>query len=319
MLLDQLTSPVAVLLGGTSAEREVSLKSGAAILQALKNKGVDAVAIDTAEGGWIQQITDHYNHVFIALHGVNGEDGTVQGLLQMLGVTYTGSGVMASALGMDKLRCKQLWQGIGLPTSDFKHLHAGSDWQALMDDWGEAMVKPNHEGSSLGMAKVDSAEQLAKAYEFASQYDPDVLAERWINGAEYTVAVLAGAALPPIKLKTENGFYDYEAKYISNNTQYHCPCGLDKEKEQALKKLAEQAFDSIGLEGWGRVDFMQDEQGNFYLLEVNTVPGMTSHSLVPMAAKAVGMEFDDLVETILRLSLEKNVEKNIASNDGNIH
>ena len=221
----------------------------------------------------------------------------------MLGVSYTGSGVMASALAMDKMRCKQLWNGIDLPTADFVELTAESDCEALMAKWGLAMVKPAHEGSSLGMAKVETAEQLAKAYEFASQYDDVVIAEQWITGNEYTVAVLEGEALPPIKLETENTFYDYEAKYISDQTKYICPCGLEAEKEQELKTLAEKAFASIGCKGWGRVDFMQDEKGKFYLLEVNTVPGMTSHSLVPMAAKAVGLSFDDLVEKILLQSV----------------
>ncbi|WP_339668730.1 D-alanine--D-alanine ligase [Dasania marina] len=304
MLAERLNSPVAVLLGGTSAERDISLQSGNAVLQALQNKGIAAVALDTAEAGWVQELIEHYQHVFIALHGINGEDGTVQGLLEMLGISYTGSGVMASALAMDKMRCKQLWDGVGLPTAEFAHLQADSDWQGLMAQWGEAMVKPAHEGSSLGMAKVNSAEQLEQAYHYASQYDAVVIAERWIKGAEFTVAVLAGVALPPIRLETANSFYDYEAKYISNDTKYICPCGLAAEQEQLLKQLAEQAFVSIGCTGWGRVDFMQDEQGNFYLLEVNTVPGMTSHSLVPMAAKAVGMSFDDLVEAILALSVE---------------
>jgi D-alanine-D-alanine ligase len=305
MSLSQLQSPVAVLLGGTSGERAISLLSGNAVLVGLKNKGIDAVAIDTADEGWIQQVADNHQHVFIALHGPKGEDGTVQGLLEMLDVSYTGSGVMASALAMDKMRCKQLWNGIGLPTADFIELSVGSDWQALMDKWEQAMVKPAHEGSSLGMAKVESAEQLAKAYEFASQYDDVVIAEQWISGNEYTVAVLDGKALPPIKLETENTFYDYEAKYISDQTEYLCPCGLDEQKEDELKQLAERAFVSVGCTGWGRVDFMQDEKGSFYLLEVNTVPGMTSHSLVPMAAKAVGLSFDDLVEKILALSVSE--------------
>lgn len=299
----ELKSPVAVLLGGTSGERDISLLSGNAIFEGLKNKGFDVVAIDTADKAWVQQVADKYRHVFIALHGPGGEDGTVQGLLEMLDVSYTGSGVMASALAMDKMRCKQLWQGIGLPTADFVELTTDSDWQGLMAKWHQAMVKPAHEGSSLGMAKVESAEQLAKAYEFASQYDDVVIAEQWINGNEYTVAILDGEALPPIRLETENTFYDYEAKYISNQTQYICPCGLDDKKEQELKKLAEKAFASIGCKGWGRVDFMQDGKGDFYLLEVNTVPGMTDHSLVPMAAKAVGIGFDDLVEKILLQSV----------------
>jgi D-alanine-D-alanine ligase len=206
---------------------------------------------------------------------------------------------------MDKMRCKQLWRGIDLPTADFEQLTTHSDYQQIMNQWQVAMVKPAHEGSSLGMAKVESAKQLAKAYEFAAQYDDVVIAEQWIEGAEFTVAVLDGQALPVIRLETDNTFYDYEAKYISDDTRYICPCGLTDDKERELKKLAEQAFASIGCKGWGRVDFMQDTNGQFYLLEVNTVPGMTSHSLVPMAAKAVGMSFDDLVEKILTLSVSQ--------------
>ena len=304
MTIASLKGPVAVLLGGTSDEREISLQSGQAILLALKNKNIKADAVDTADASWIQNIANNYNHVFIALHGLNGEDGTVQGVLEMLGVSYTGSGVMASALAMDKLRTKQLWNGINLPTPDFEELMPSSDWRSIMSRWDAAIVKPSREGSSIGMAKVESVEQLEKAYDFAAKYDKSVLAEKCIVGAEYTVAVIDGKALPAIRLETENTFYDYDAKYLSNETKYLCPCGLSEEKEKELQELAERAFDSLGCKGWGRIDFMQDAAGQFYILEVNTVPGMTSHSLVPMAAKAVGMSFDDLVEKILQLSVE---------------
>lgn len=298
-----LTSPVAVLLGGTSDEREISIQSGRAVLDALGKKHIEAVAVDTAESGWIQTVAENYRHVFIALHGMNGEDGTVQGVLEMLGVTYTGSGVMASALAMDKLRTKQLWNGIGLPTADFEVLTALSDWADIMARWQAAIVKPAREGSSIGMTKVTTAEELAQAYQLASGFDSSVLVEECIVGAEFTVAVIDGKALPAIRLETDNVFYDYDAKYLSDDTRYLCPCGLSAQKERELKDLAERAFESLGCKGWGRVDFMQDALGNFYTLEVNTVPGMTSHSLVPMAAKAIGLSFEDLVEKILQLSL----------------
>jgi D-alanine-D-alanine ligase len=300
---EQLTTPVAVLLGGNSAEREVSLQSGAAIVAALQKLGIAVEAIDTAEPGWLQRVENNFAHVFIALHGAEGENGTVQGALQMLGVSYTGSGVMASALAMDKLRTKLLWQGMGFPTPAFVRLSADSDWESIIKHWGEAIVKPASEGSSIGMSRVSSAAELKAAYEQAARYDSNVIAEQWISGAEFTVAVLGDSALPVIRLETDNSFYDYEAKYLSEQTRYLCPCGLDAEAEQHLQKLALHAFNSLGCKTWGRVDFMQDSQGDFYALEVNTVPGMTSHSLVPMAAKAAGLEFDQLVARILALSL----------------
>lgn len=301
----QLGSPVAVLMGGTSAEREVSLQSGRAVLSALQKQDIKAVAVDTKEQGWLQNLQNNYAHAFIALHGPGGEDGTVQGALETIGISYTGSGVMASALAMDKLRCKQLWLGMGLPTPDFSVLQADSDFSGLMDKWKTAIVKPAREGSSIGMSKVKDAEELAAAFEMASNYDSLVIAEQWVNGAEFTVAILGDKALPAICLETDNSFYDYEAKYISEETRYLCPCGLDEKHEAELLEIAQQAFASLSCQGWGRVDFMQDEKGRFLLLEVNTVPGMTSHSLVPMAAKAVGMEFDQLVAEILRLSIEQ--------------
>lgn len=224
----------------------------------------------------------------------------MQALLSYLGIPYTGSGVGASALAMDKLRSKQLWLGVGVPTAKFAVLSEQSDWAQIIGELnGGAMVKPAHEGSSLGMSRVSSAEELKAAYSKAKQYDSSVIAETLIRGPEYTVSILGDQVLPPIRLETDNVFYDYEAKYISNETRYHCPCGLSAEQEAKLKKLALDAYNSIGCEGWGRVDVMADEQENFFVLEVNTVPGMTSHSLVPMAAKAAGLSFEELVVGIL--------------------
>jgi D-alanine-D-alanine ligase len=298
-----LRTPVAVLMGGNSAEREISLQSGNAVLEALQQQGIDAVALDTADQDWLLRIQNNHAHSFVALHGVGGEDGTIQGALEMLGISYTGSGVMSSALAMDKLRTKQLWQGIGLPTPNFAVLSEESDFAGLMEQWGEAIVKPSHEGSSIGMSRASGAEGLRQAYVTAKQYDRSVLAEQWITGAEYTVAILGDKALPAICLETDHSFYDYDAKYLADDTRYICPCGLSAEKEKLLQQLALLAFDSLGCKGWGRVDFMQNQQGEFLLLEVNTVPGMTSHSLVPMAAKAMGLEFSELVVEILRLSV----------------
>lgn len=291
---------VAVLFGGTSAEREISLKSGQAVLQALQQTGVNAQAFDPAE----QNIGDikAYDRAFIVLHGRGGEDGTMQGALELLGVPYTGSGVLASALGMDKTRTKQLWLGCGLPTPAYARLTANTDFGQVIADLGlPLMVKPAHEGSSIGMRKVEKAEDLQPAYEFAAQYDSEIIAERWVTGKEYTIVILGNKALPIIRLQPHqsHGFYDFEAKYNANDTQYLCPCGLSDEHEQALQALALRAFDMVGATGWGRIDAMRDEQGNFWLLEVNTVPGMTDHSLVPMAAKAAGLSFEQLVLTIL--------------------
>jgi D-alanine-D-alanine ligase len=303
-VLQQLKGKVAVLYGGSSAEREVSLDSGSAVFAALQRRNVPAVLIDTKNPDWLNNFRNEFAHAFIALHGRGGEDGSMQGLLQALGVTYTGSGVMASSLAMDKLRTKQLWAGIGLPSPEFEVLSAHSNFVDIIARFGIAMVKPVHEGSSVGMAKVNSAAQLQQAFIAANQFDAVVIAERCIDGAEFTVAVLGDKTLPAIRLETDNVFYDYEAKYISNDTRYICPCGLSAEKDRELAALGLAAFTSIGCEGWGRADVMQDGAGKFYLLEVNTVPGMTSHSLVPMAARAAGLSFDDLVVEILRLSLE---------------
>lgn len=299
----QLRSRVAVLYGGTAAERDVSLVSGKAVFDALTRVGIDAELIDTRDPHWWRRVDGHFAHAFIVLHGPGGEDGTVQGLLQSMGVSYTGSGVRASALAMDKLRTKQLWRGVGLSTPDFDVLTERSDFDAIAARWGAVMVKPAHEGSSIGMARASSGTELRAAFAAAQRYDAVVLAERCIVGAEFTVAVLGGRALPAIRLETDSSFYDYEAKYIRNDTRYICPCGLPDDKLQELEQLALAAFDSIGCSGWGRVDVMQESDGRFFLLEVNTVPGMTDHSLVPMAARAAGLDFDALVLEILRLSV----------------
>ena len=241
--------------------------------------------------------------MFIALHGGDGEGGSVQGALDSIDVTYTGSGVMASAIALDKVRCKYLWRGMELPTPSFCELSINSHWDDIIRQWGKVIVKPASEGSSIGMAIATTGTELKAAYEIASQYQGAVMAEQWVQGAEFTVAILGKETLPVIRLETDHGFYDYEAKYISTDTRYICPCGLSANQEQELKKMALDAFHSVGCEGWGRVDFMQDESDNFFLLEVNTVPGMTDHSLVPMAAKEASVNFEELVAEILRLSL----------------
>ncbi len=291
---------VAVLMGGNSAEREVSLRSGAAVTAALQSVGADVVAIDI-QGHAIHQLTnENFDLAFIAMHGRGGEDGTIQGVLEWLNKPYTGSGVMASALAMDKWRTKLIWQAAGLPTPKAFLLDGSSDWNHVISELnGDAIVKPAREGSSIGMRKVHDAAELQASYEFASGYDALVLAEQWIQGGEFTVAIVDGEALPPIQLKTTHAFYDYEAKYLANDTQYLLPCGLDAEKEAELKALAKRAFDVLGCQGWARIDVMQHSDGSFWLLEANTAPGMTDHSLVPMAARAAGIEFPQLVVKLL--------------------
>lgn len=297
---------VAVLMGGLAAEREVSLKSGAAVLQALQRRGVDAHPIDVKGPQVLKELEQGgFDRVFIALHGRGGEDGVMQGALETLGLPYTGSGVLGSALGMDKLRSKQLWLGAGLPTPEYVSLHADTDFEAVVGKLGlPIMVKPAREGSSIGATKVMEAGQLPKAWALAARHDAWVLAERWIHGAEYTAAVLRGEPLPLIRLETPRDFYDYEAKYHADTTRYHCPCGLDAARERELQALALRAFDAVGASGWGRVDFMLENDGRPWLIEVNTVPGMTDHSLVPMAARAAGIDFDELVWRILETSLD---------------
>jgi D-alanine-D-alanine ligase len=302
MSLDDMGgAPIAVLLGGKSAEREVSLQSGQTVIQALQSLGLDVRPVDPAEPDWVAQLGG-VSCAFNALHGPGGEDGSMQGALQALGIPHTGSGVLGSALAMDKLRSKQLWQGIGLATGGFVTLTADTDWQAVIDRFGRVFVKPACEGSSIGMTIAASAAALQEAYRVAGDYAGDVLAEQFIDGPEYTVAVLGDQALPAIRLETDNEFYDYEAKYLSQETRYHCPSGLNPQEEAQLAELALRAFRSLGCSVWGRVDVMRDADGAFYVLEVNTIPGMTSHSLVPMAAAAAGMDIAALVQRILELS-----------------
>lgn len=294
---------VAVLFGGRSAEREVSLKSGAAVLAALLRSGVDAHAFDPAVQNLQALVDDGFDRAFIALHGRFGEDGTVQGALELLGIPYTGSGVMASALGMDKWRSKLVWQAGGLPIPDYALLDEHSDWKAVAHQLGLPLfVKPANEGSSVGISKVKAVGELAAAYREAVRHDKLVLAESFIGGGEYTVAILGDQALPVIKIEPANEFYDYEAKYLRNDTRYLCPSDLNAAQEDEMKKLAKQGFALIGGQGWGRVDFLMSESGKPYLLEANTSPGMTDHSLVPMAARQAGMSFEQLVLRILELA-----------------
>ncbi len=290
---------VAVVMGGNSAEREVSLKSGSAVLEALLGAGVDVVGIDAKQDLPVQLQEQKIQRVFNVLHGRGGEDGTLQGLLEFLEIPYTGSGVLASALAMDKVKTKYLWQQIGLPTPSFFVLNANTDWQAVVDKLGKAVVKPVREGSSIGMSIVDSAEKLREAFAVASEYDSEVMAEQFIAGTEFTVAILDGQPLPVIELHTSHVFYDYNAKYIANDTQYLCPAPIAADVEQDVQALSLEAFLALGCTGWGRVDLMRDSTGKFYLLEVNTVPGMTDHSLVPMAATAKGLSFTELLLRIL--------------------
>jgi D-alanine-D-alanine ligase len=292
---------IAVLMGGPSAEREISLQSGQAVLEALQASGVDAVGIDARDArvlGDLQQ--QHVDAVFIALHGRWGEDGVMQGALEVLGLPYTGSGVLGSAIAMDKLRCKQLWKGIGLPTPDYLVLTEAQDLERAASRIGFPLaVKPAREGSSIGISKVTSRDGLQQAWQTARQLDDVVLAEQWIEGTELTAAILGDESLPLIRLEAAGEFYDYEAKYISDDTGYICPCGLPAEQESSLQALAMQAFRATGCSGWGRVDLMLDAAQRPWLIEVNTVPGMTSHSLVPMAAAQHGLDFAALCMRIL--------------------
>jgi D-alanine-D-alanine ligase len=291
---------VAVLMGGRSAEREISLKSGTMVLNALKKAGVDAHVFDPRESGLEALTAQRFDRAFIALHGRFGEDGTVQGALEYLGIPYTGSGVMASALAMDKWRTKLLWQAAGLPTPHYELMEEKSNYADIVRRLGlPLMIKPACEGSSIGMSKVTSVEKLAPAYELARQYDEVVIAECFVEGVELTAAILDDEPLPLIRLETPRVFYDYEAKYFADDTRYICPCGLPAAEERRVQHTALEAFRLLGCSGWGRVDLMLDRQGSPFLLEVNTIPGMTDHSLVPMAARARGMSFEDLVIRIL--------------------
>ena len=291
---------IAVLFGGRSAEREVSLKSGAAVLAALQRGGVDAHAFDPAKRDLHNLLDERFDRVFIALHGRYGEDGTVQGALELMGIPYTGSGVMASSIAMDKWRTKMIWQAAGLPIPDFMLINERSDWDAVVQRLGLPLfVKPANEGSSVGISKVKQVSELKAAYEEAAKHDKLVIAERFIGGGEYTAAILNGRALPVIKIEPANEFYDYEAKYLRDDTRYLCPCGLSAEQEAEMQALAQQGFAVIGGQGWGRVDFLRGTDGKAYLLEVNTSPGMTDHSLVPMAAREAGISFEQLVVQVL--------------------
>ncbi|EPN9527588.1 D-alanine--D-alanine ligase [Cronobacter malonaticus] len=305
-----MAEKIAVLLGGNSAERDVSLQSGSAVLAGLKEAGVDAHAVDPRDVCVTTLKEEGFDKVFIALHGRGGEDGTLQGMLEYLGLPYTGSGVMASAITMDKLRTKLLWQGAGLPVAPWVALERQDITGGLSESLSAriaalglpVIVKPSREGSSVGMSKVDSAEALLPALKLAFEHDSEVLVEKWLSGPEFTVAILGDESLPSIRIQPAGVFYDYEAKYLSDETQYFCPAGIDAEREQALQALVMDAWRVLGCRGWGRVDVMQDSDGEFYLLEVNTAPGMTSHSLVPMAARQAGMSFSQLVVRILELA-----------------
>lgn len=295
---------VAVLYGGWSAERPVSLKSGAAVLKALQDSGVDAHGIDV-DRNIIQTLqAGQFDRVFNILHGAGGEDGVVQGALEILGLPYTGCGVMASAISMDKLMTKRVWLGAGLPTPAYRELTATTDFAAVVAELGlPLMVKPATEGSSIGLSKVKVAEDLPQAYAKAAQCSKTVIAEQWITGGEYTAGIVAGRSLPLIRLEVPGEFYDYEAKYLRDDTRYHCPCGLAQDAENTMQQLAQQAFAAVGGRGWGRVDMMRDAAGNAWLIEVNTNPGMTDHSLVPMGARAIGWDFNTLVLRILETTL----------------
>ena len=300
----QRLGKVAVLMGGVAAEREVSLRSGAEVVRALKDEGVDATGCDVTSVAQLIEIAQQYDRAFIALHGRWGEDGGVQAVLDALKLPYTGSGMTASALAMDKLRTKWLWKGVGLPTPAFKVVSPSQPLEVEgFDLTFPVIVKPSHEGSSIGMRKVDTLDALQEAVDFAQQYDSEILIEQWITGREFTCAVLDGEALPMIQLKTDHDFYDFDAKYQSTSTEYLCPCGLDASQEIAIQKLVLQAFDATGARHWGRIDLMLDDQDQPWLIEINTVPGMTDHSLVPMAAKAVDLSFSKLVLKLISLTL----------------
>ena len=298
---------VAVLYGGHAAEREVSLRSGAAVLAGLQRAGVDAHGIDTQDYPLARLLEDGFERAFIVVHGRGGEDGALQGALEHLGLPYTGSRVLGSALAMDKIRTKQVWKTLGLPTADFKVVHKNTfkaeDAVTLLGQFeGPIFVKPANEGSSIGMTKATDAITLADAIAQAFTFDDEVLLERFIEGEEYTVSILGEQALPAIRLRTPHDFYDYSAKYQSSDTEYLCPCGLDEADEQALGELSVAAFKAVAASGWGRVDLMRDQQGQWYLLEVNTVPGMTETSLVPKSAAVANLSFDELVVAVLEMA-----------------
>jgi len=294
---------VAVLMGGKSAEREISLLSGRAVLDGLVRAGVDAIGIDVDDNLPAQLLDKKIDRVFNILHGRGGEDGKLQGMLDLMGIPYTGSGVLASALAMDKVKTKWIWQHSGLPTPASAVLDEATDWQGLVDSFGELVVKPSHEGSSIGMSMVADAGALKAAFDKARGFDTEVMAEQRIRGREFTVPIIRGEVFPAIEMSTHHEFYDYDAKYKSNDTKYRCPAPLSDEKSDELARLCLRAFEVLGANGWGRVDVMQDGDENFWLLELNTVPGMTDHSLVPLSAKTNGLSFEQLVVRILETSL----------------
>jgi D-alanine-D-alanine ligase len=291
---------VAVLMGGPSAEREISLISGNAVLAALQGKGVDAHAFDPAERELFDLKREGFARAFIALHGRFGEDGTVQGALETMRIPYTGSGVMASALAMDKWRTKLVWDASGIPTPRFAMVKATTDWAKLADLLGlPIIVKPAHEGSTIGLSKVHSAADLPAAYELAARYDDEVIAEEFIEGRELTAAVLGDTALPLVRIEAPQGNYDYQNKYFTDDTRYYCPAGLPEALEEELRQVTLKSFRVLGCRGWGRADLILRPDGSYSFLEMNTSPGMTGHSLVPMAAKAAGLGYADLCVKIL--------------------
>lgn len=296
---------VAVLLGGGSAEREVSLMSGRRVLAALRAAGVDAHPLDPRDDGLDALWARRFDRCFVVLHGRGGEDGSIQGFLQTLGIPYTGSGVLGCAIAMDKVMTKRVWRGLGLPTTDWVWIrHGAPPPRDLFERLGATLaVKPVHEGSTLGLSRVSSAEALPGALARAFEFGDDVIVEPWISGQELTGAVLGGRALPLVRIQPAVDFYDYEAKYVSDATRYHCPSGLAAADEQRLRELCRAAFAAVGGRGWGRVDLLLDASGRPWLLEANTVPGMTDHSLVPMAARGEGMDFEQLALTILAETL----------------
>ena len=307
--LMQRFGKVAVLMGGSSAEREISLKSGAAILNTLKESGVNAHAIDVSDEVFKTLQNGNYDCAFIALHGPLGEDGCIQGGLEVMGMPYTGSGVMASSICMNKLMTKRIWSGSGIPTPKYTVLNESMNEDDLVADLGLPMIfKPVSQGSSIGMTKVSNKEEIASAWASAHQFEETVIAEQWVEGEEYTVAMLDGIALPVIRLETPHTFYDFDAKYQAKDTQYHCPCGLPEALEKEIQVLAAQAFNATEATGWGRVDVMLDKDSRPWFLEINTVPGMTDHSLVPMAAKSIGISFNELVIKILEMAIKEDCE-----------
>ncbi|MEX0617442.1 MAG: D-alanine--D-alanine ligase [Pseudohongiellaceae bacterium] len=295
----QQAGKVALLMGGESAERKISLMSGEEVLKGLRNAGIDVVPVDVGTDIVERLLQIKPTRAFNILHGKGGEDGVLQGLLESMRIPYTGSGVLGSALAMDKVKSKLIWQQLGLPTAEFVILNETTEWQAVIERFGKVVVKPVNEGSSIGIRIADNPADLAEAWRNATQYDSNVMAEAYISGNEYSVTLLGNSVLPSIELSTSHPFYDFEAKYIAENTTYICPAGLDPEVQKELDRLSLAAFRALGCSGWGRIDVMQDAGGGFYLVEANTAPGMTSHSLVPMAARAANMDFETLLLNIL--------------------